>query len=105
MPTTLPWNEFVARNDSRPGISTEYVGVGSSDDQPPIWNSENEAGCWVVHSASVEAIFIGWLLVTTTPNSLPHTRLRNATGSATTIASRAAIPNSSVLRPRRRCQA
>ena len=36
------------------------LGVWSSTVKPPIWNSENEAGCSVSHSASVAAIFIGW---------------------------------------------
>ncbi len=59
MPTTWPLNEFVARNESRPGTSMSKDGVWSSCVKPPIWKSENPAGSSVSHSASVAAIFIG----------------------------------------------
>ena len=36
------------------------LGVWSSSLNPPIWKSENAAGCSVSQSASVAAIFIGW---------------------------------------------
>ncbi len=36
------------------------LGVWSSTEKPPIWNTENDAGCSVSQSASVAAIFIGW---------------------------------------------
>ena len=79
-------------------------GVWSSSVKPPIWKSENPAGSSVSQSASVAAIFIGWASVTATPNSLPTPSWTNVTGSATTIASFAALRKTSTLRPRRRCQ-
>ena len=104
MPTTLPSNELVARNDSRPGISMSNDGVWSSSVKPPIWKRENPAGCSVSQSASTAAIFIGWASVTATPNSLPTPSWTIATGSPTTIASFAAARKTSTLRRRRRCQ-
>ena len=47
---------------------------------PPIWKSENAAGCSVSHSASVAAIFIGWASVTATPNSAPQPQLDDRDG-------------------------
>ena len=55
-------------------------GVWSSSVKPPIWKSENPAGCSVSQSASVAAIFIGCASVTATPNSLPTPSWTNVTG-------------------------
>ena len=74
MPTTWPSNEFVARNESRPGISMSNDGVWSSSVKPPIWKSENAAGCSVSHSASVAAIFIGCASVDGDAELAPDTR-------------------------------
>ena len=90
MPTTSPLNELVARNERSPGISMSNDGVWSSSVKPPIWKSENAAGCSVSHSASVAAIFIGWASVTVTPNSLPTPSWTNETGRSTAIATFAA---------------
>ncbi len=40
--------------------------------KPPIWNSENEAGCSVSQSASEAEIFIGCRSVVTIPKLLPN---------------------------------
>ena len=55
-------------------------GVWSSSVKPPIWKSENPAGCSVSQSASVAAIFIGCASVTATPNSLPTPSWTTETG-------------------------
>ncbi len=72
--------------------------------KPPIWKSENEAGCSVSQSASVAAIFIGCASVTATPNSLPQPSWTIDTGSTTMMASLAAARKTSTFRRRRRCQ-
>ena len=46
------------------GTSIEKLGVWSCSVKPPIWKSENAAGCSVSQSASAAAIFIGCALVT-----------------------------------------
>ena len=79
-------------------------GVWSSSVKPPIWKSENAAGCSVSQSASAAAIFIGCASVVATPNSLPQPSWTKETGRTTMIASRAAAANTSTLRPARRCQ-
>ena len=104
IPMTWPENEFVARNESRPGISMSNDGVWSSSEKPPIWNSEKAAGSSVFHSASVAAIFIGCASVTTTPNSLPKISWMKDTGSTTMTARVAAPRNSPTFLPRLRCQ-
>ena len=45
MPWTSPSKSPVARNESSRGISMSKLGVWSSWEKPPIWKSENEAGC------------------------------------------------------------
>ena len=71
---------------------------------PPIWKSENEAGCSVSQSASAAEIFIGCNSVTRMPKWLPNHMLKHATGTSTISASLAAGRNISWLRPRTRCQ-
>ena len=55
----MPSSDPVERYESRSGTSMLKAGVGSLCEKPPIWNSENDAGCSVSHSASAAAIFIG----------------------------------------------
>ena len=43
------------------------VGVWSELVQPPIWAAENEHGWQVSHCASIAATFIGWYVVSMTP--------------------------------------
>ena len=73
--------------------------------KPPIWKSENAAGCSVFHSASVAAIFIGWAFVVWIPNALPHQSWTMVSGISSRIVSLAAARKTSTFRPRRRCQA
>ncbi len=82
----------------------ENEGVWSSSVKPPIWKSENAAGCSVSQSASVDEIFIGWTSVTKTPNSLPTPSWTAESGRTTTIASFAALRKRSTFLPCRRCQ-
>ena len=72
---------------------------------PPIWKSENDAGCCVFHNASVAAIFIGCTFVVSIPNALPHQSWIAVSGIKQQDRSFAAARKTSTFRPRRRCQA
>ena len=71
-------------------------GVWSSSVKPPIWKSENAAGCSVSHSASEAAIFIGCASVTATPNSLPTPSWTQRDGQTATISASFAALRKSV---------
>ena len=105
MPTTSPSNEFGGeeREQAR-DLDVEATASGRPRVKPPIWKSENAAGCSVSHSASVAAIFIGWASVTTTPNSLPTPSCTTETGSDDDHRQLGRVRKTSTFRPRRKCQ-
>src|SRR5262249_40233220 len=86
------------------GISMLKVGVGSCEEKPPIWNSENGQCVHVFHCASAAEIFIGWSAVTRIAKWLPTQRFTDATGTRTISDNFAARLNVSGLRPRASCQ-